>query len=116
MDSKRQMTKQYKDTMVPAGVFVIRNKITGRVFVGASMNLEGAINRHRFELQRKAHRNKALLRDWTELGPDNFSVERIETIKPRSEPAFDYEGELAVMLQLWCEELQCFGDKGYNTP
>jgi hypothetical protein len=62
MIDKRSLTRQYKETPPPMGVYVIRNLATGRVRVRASMNLEGAINRDRFELGLKSH----LLEPWRE--------------------------------------------------
>jgi hypothetical protein len=114
MDSKRHMRRSYKETMVPAGVFVITNTLNGRTLVGASMNVDGAINRNRFELEHQTHRNAALLCDWNQFGAENFSFDRVETMRARDDPAFDYKAELEVMLQLWCDEYECFGAKGYN--
>ena len=75
---KRGLTKQYKEVGPPMGVYAIRNLANHRVFVGASLNVEGALNRHRFELRMKAHRNKRLLEDWLRWGADNFCFEVID--------------------------------------
>ena len=114
MDRKRELLRQYKDTAPKAGVYLITNRLTGRVFVGASMNLHGAMNRHRFELERGNHRNQALLSDWIHAGSAAFTFEPIDILAHRDDPAFDPEAELAIMLTLWCEEHDCFGEKGYN--
>lgn len=114
MANNKQLKEQYKSTMVPMGVFAIRNTVNQKVYVGASSNLEGAMNRHRFELTMKTHRNKALLVDWIEHGPQAFCFEVLERIAERSEPDFDYAKELAASLTLWQEELLCFSSQGYN--
>ncbi len=102
--------------MRPAGVFVIRNLMDGRVYVAGSLDVEGAMNRARFELNLRSHRNKALQRDWVAHGATHFSFEVIDRVKERDDPVFDRAAELEKLLELWREELQCIGDKGYNTP
>ena len=114
-DTKRELTRQYKEAGPPMGVYVIRNLVNHRVLVGASLNVEGALNRHRFELRMKAHRNKRLLEDWLRWGADNFCFEVIDTLKKRDDPAFDYTGELAALLVIWSEELGCQGERGYQA-
>jgi len=105
MSNKRELTKQYKQTLSAMGVYVIRNLVDQHVFLGASLNLEGAMNRDRFELGLKSHRHKSLLQDWVRLGAENFRFEVVDTIKQRDDPPFDYKSELAPLLALWSEEL-----------
>ena len=114
MIDKRGLRNQYKETMVPMGVFVIKNKVNNRVYVVGSANMEGAMNRNRFELKLKTHRNKKLLKDWLEHGAENFSFEVLDIIKQRDDPLFDYKRELATLLEMWQEELSCYGENGYN--
>lgn len=111
---RRAMTRQYKQTRPPAGVFTLTNQANGRVYVGGSMNLEGAMNRMRFELNCKTHRNKPLQQDWIALGSDQFCFAVVDRIKDREDSSFDYPSELECMLELWRNEIPCHGDKGYN--
>ncbi|SCX66429.1 GIY-YIG nuclease family protein [Variovorax sp. EL159] len=115
-ETRRALVKAYKESVRPAGVYVIRNTLTGRVYVAGSLDVEGAMNRARFELDLRSHRNKALGRDWLAHGAANFSFEVIDRVKERDDPAFDRKAELEKLLLLWCEELQCTGENGYNTP
>ncbi|MDH6169102.1 hypothetical protein M2282_004266 [Variovorax boronicumulans] len=115
-ETRRDLVRKYKETVRPAGVFVIRNTLDGRVYVAGSLDVEGAMNRARFELGLRSHRNKALLHDWIAHGAGHFSFEVIDRVKERDDPAFDRAAELGKLLELWREELQCNGDKGYNTP
>src|SRR5512140_2298118 len=112
--ARRELTRRYKQAPPPMGVYAIRNRLNQRILVGASLNVEGALNRHRFELARGQHRSAALMQDWLRDGADNFSFEVIDVVKPRDDPAFDYVAELDAMLALWREELQAFGDKSYD--
>jgi hypothetical protein len=115
-DTRRALARKYKESVRPAGVFVIRNMLDGRVYVAGNLDVEGAMNRARFELNLRSHRNKALLRDWVAHGAAHFSFEVIDRVKERDDPAFDRADELEKLLALWREELQCTGEQGYNTP
>lgn len=110
MNRKRELTKQYKASPPPMGVYAVRNLANGRVFVGASMNVEAAMNRHRFELNLNTHRQPELLRDWRQFGADQMRFEVLDIVKQREDPTFDYRAELASMLTLWSDEFGCGGD------
>lgn len=115
-DTRRALTRQYKDSVRPAGVFVVRNLHSHRVYVSGTLDVEGAMNRARFELNLRSHRNKALQKDWLAHGAAHFSFEVIDRVKERpDDPAFDRAAELDRLLVLWQDELQCFGAQGYNT-
>lgn len=111
--SRREMTRQYKESPPAMGVYAIRNLATGQLCLGTSLNLDGAMNRDRFELNQKVHRNKALLKDWLALGPEAFAFEVVDTLKRRDEPGIDYKPELAALLALWTEEFTQRGLLGY---
>jgi hypothetical protein len=112
---RRERIRQYKDAFPSMGVFALRNLANGRVYVGASTNVEGAINRMRFELQRRGHRNAPLMADWLAFGPDQFRFEVLDRVRPSTDPAFDARAELDAMAELWREELDCFMPAGYNA-
>ena len=105
MTQRRELSKQYKETGPRLGVYAIRNGANEVVLVGASLNVDGAMNRDRFELKNKTHRNKRLLEDWLRWGADGLRFEVIDTLKKRDDPAFDPQAELASLLALWREEL-----------
>ena len=107
---QRELTRQYKETARPIGVYVIRNVTdAARLYLGASLNIDGAINRHRFELGLESHANKRRLHDWRACGAESFRFEVIDTVKPCDDPAFDAKSELATLLALWREELVARG-------
>jgi len=84
------------------------------MLLGSSLNLEGALNRHEFELQMRSHRNAPLQKDWNEMGPEAFAFEILEEVKVRDVPYFDLGDELTLLEQIWIENLQPF-TKGYNV-
>jgi hypothetical protein len=103
--TRSELKKQYRETPPPMGVYAIRCLSSGRVMVEASMNIHAAMNRARFELDHKSHRNMQLQQDWSAFGPDQCRFEIIDLVKRRDDPAFDYKPELAALLAMWREEL-----------
>jgi hypothetical protein len=60
------------------------------------------------------HDNAALQNDWNQFGPDVFSFEILEIVKPSDHPNFSLEDELTLLEEIWLEKLQPFGERGYN--
>ncbi|MNT67357.1 hypothetical protein D3C72_2054910 [compost metagenome] len=97
------------------GVYQIKNQVNGRVFLGASLNLDGTITRDRQWLPRGGHQNHQLQRDWKAFGAEAFTFEILETLTPTDDPR-DYAGEVALLLEAWKAQLEPYGDKGYLSP
>ena len=116
MTDKKQLKRDYQQTPRPMGVFLIRNNLNDKVFLGSSLNLPGIINRHRSTLALGAHANKALQADWNELGSNNFAFEIVDELSPRAGTEIDYRQELTALEDLWLDRLQPFGERGYNEP
>ena len=113
MDKKR-LKKEYRETPRPMGVFLIRNMTNDMVFLGAGLDLVGAMNRHKFQLTNGIHPNSRLQGDWNEFDGSNFAFEILDQITPQDDPNFDSRAELEFMEKLWLQELQPFGERGYN--
>jgi len=105
---------EYKLSHRPMGVFQIRNKQDGKVFVDSSTNVPGKINRHKFQLNTGGHPSKSLQKDWGELGETAFEFETLEPVEPRDDSNYDYLNDLATLEDLWLEKLKPYGDRGYN--
>lgn len=116
MTNKQTLKRQYLETKTRAGVYAIRNKITGRGLVAGSTNAQGTLNRHRFELQHAQHRNARLAQDWVEHGQTNFLFEVLDMVKPSEDPAFNATQELDMLVSLWRQEIPCLGELGYDEP
>ena len=90
-------------------------KALGRSLVGTSVNLPAMLNRQRAQLRLGAHPNRALQKDWNELGAEAFEFEILDTLTPSDEPDYDPSRDLRVLEDLWLEKLSPFDDRGYNT-
>ena len=113
---RAELKRHYKEKPPPMGVFVVRNRANGKVLVGTSLNLPGALNRIRFQLELGAHENPALQQDWQRHGAASFSFEVLDELPPSEEPREDPRAELQVLEALWLERLKPYGEVGYNTP
>lgn len=112
--NKKDLTRTYKETPRPMGVFQVRNLTNEKVFVGSTLNLDGIFNRFEFQLKMDGHPNKKLQADWNEAGAENFAFEILEELPPRENPGYDYKADLEVLEDLWLEKLEPYDDKGYN--
>ena len=114
MKTRKEIHLEYKERVKPAGVYQVKNIANGKILLGSSLNLEGPLNRHKFVLKIGSHTNKALQKDWDELGPDNFVFEILEEVQVRDDPNFNLKDELTLLEMIWLEKLEPFGERGYN--
>jgi len=115
MKSRKDINREYQQRIKPAGVYQVKNTATGKILLGSSLNLEGPLNRHKFMLKIGSHPSKALQKDWDEFGAEKFVFEVLEEVKVKDDPSFNLKDELTLLEQIWLEELQPFGERGYNT-
>lgn len=113
MKTRKELKAAYKEMKFQMGAFQVRNIANGRIFIGTSNNLEAIWNRHRFQLNMGSHRNAMLQKDWNALGEESFVFEILETLE-HEEGITDYNKELEVLEEMFLEELQPYGDRGYN--
>lgn len=113
---RKARIREYKKEPRPAGIYQVRNTATGVVMVGATTNLAGRLNRHRFQLKAGLHPNAELQADWNDLGPDAFELTVLDTLEPRAEPDYDPREDLALLLALWIEKLRASGVPLYGEP
>jgi group I intron endonuclease len=114
MSKHADLKRAYKEAEPEAGIYQIRNTVSGKVLVGSSANLHGPLNRHRFMLKFGSHQNQALQRDYNQFGEEAFVFEVVEVLKRRDDPDFSVELELSALEQRWVDRVQPFGELGYN--
>ena len=114
MKTKKELKEEYNNVKPRIGVFQIRNTVNGKIYIEASVNLDKIWNRHRVELNFGGHRNASLQKEWSEFGETNFKYEILSEIKQAENTTIDYSKEAKHLAKMFIEELQPFGDKGYN--
>jgi hypothetical protein len=103
-----------KEIKTDAGVYQIRNTQNGRLFVETTRNLK-TLNGQQFMLDMGSHPNKQLQQDWTALGSAAFQFEVLELLEKPETGYFDERDALKKLKQKWLDQLQPFGERGYNT-
>ncbi len=113
--SRRSELKQaYKNRTPEVGVFQIKNKVNGKIFLGSSPSLDKAFNRHLLGLKIGSHPNKELQKEWNQYGEESFIFEVIDRIKPNEDPLYNYSEDLKTLEEMWLDKLEPYGEKGYN--
>jgi hypothetical protein len=104
------------------GIYQIPNLDNGKIYVDASMDLDGARNRLQFMTGMDQSPISELQADWQTYGGTRFVFEVLDDLKPKEEFMSDtseltkYRKELDALLGLWLEKLQPYGDKGKQSP
>jgi group I intron endonuclease len=114
MSDKRKLKEQYKLVIQPMGVYQIKNRVNGKVFIGTARNLPGRINSQKFQLKLGSHRNKDLQNEFFRFGEENFTFEVLDWLEPKEDPLYDYTEDLTVLQQIWMEKLKPYGEQGYH--
>jgi hypothetical protein len=116
-DRKKQLLQDYKRQAKRMGAYCIRNLKRQKCFVGVSRDIDARMNRHRFELKSGLERQyPALQTDWDLDGSDSFEFEVLGEFKPSDKADYDPTEDLAVLEQMWLEQLQPYEPNGYNKP
>jgi hypothetical protein len=115
MLDKKEIRRQYKETIQPMGVYQITNLANGRIFVENSKNLNAIFNRNLFQLRGGLHQNEGLQRDFKQYGEEKFVFEIIDQLDPKEGSNYDYSHDLKALEEIWLEKLKPSGEKGYNN-
>lgn len=82
------------------GIYAIRDRASGHLLLGASRNVQAALNRARFELGMGKHADRVLQAEWDRSGVEGLAFEVLELVKEREDAGFDYTGELKALEQI----------------
>lgn len=77
---KRAVRQEYKSKKTPKGIFAVRCKPTGEVWIGSSNHLDSQVNQIWFELRGGLHRNKGMQAAWNAHAEASFTYEVLETL------------------------------------
>jgi hypothetical protein len=112
-DDRKAKIRAYKETPLPAGVFRVRNRESGRTFLGSSPNLPGMLNRQRFQLEMGSHPSTSLQADWNAGGEQVLAFEVLDTLPVPEGPSNQAE-DLEALKELWRERLEAEGVSFYD--
>jgi hypothetical protein len=114
-ESRRQAIKDYKSTPPEIGVYAIKNTEKKKVFIGGSLNLNGPLGRHVFELRMGNHKCTTMQEDFKTMGEEAFTFEKIDTLKRKEDdPYYDYKPDLVTLEEIWMEKFRQDGWSSYK--
>jgi len=83
------------------GVYQIRNKRNGKLFIGSAKNLQGKLNSHKFQLENNLHLNLEMQKDFNEIGVEGFSFDILDCLEPKEDLNYDYTEELKMLEEMY---------------
>ena len=105
LDRRKELRAQYEQRAREAGVYALRNRVTGRILISSSPDL-GSV-RNKLEFARATNSPSALdgrlTAEVRELGIDAFVLDVLE-VKPEATAA-DVQSDLSALEDLWREKL-----------
>ena len=107
-ETRKLAIADYKKRPSLAGVFAIRCRASGEVWVGQALDLDKIQNRIWFTLRMGDHRTAELQRAWSAHGEASFALETLERIEDE-ELAYVRDTLLKERVQHWRAELQVAG-------
>lgn len=66
------------------GIYIIRNKVSGKVYIGQSIMLNRRFSGHLYRIFRNEHHNEILQRAFNKYGAENFEYNILEEVKDES--------------------------------
>jgi hypothetical protein len=107
-DRRKELRKQYNERPREAGVYALRNTVSGRVLVASTPDLGSVRNRLDFARATNAHSalDGRLTADVREYGIDAFVLDVLDVleVKPEATPA-EVQADLGALEDLWREKL-----------
>ena len=67
-----------------AGIYVIRNKVNGKIYIGSSIDMRKRWHIHKYYLCSNNHNNRHLQSSWNKYGEENFELIVVETVSDKN--------------------------------
>lgn len=116
MDKQRrkELQAQYKQRKIMMGVVQVTNTQNGKIYIAAYPDLNNQWATIQTRLDSGLFSSGALVRDWREHGPAAFTYAVLEQAEQSGEGPEELRRTLYFMEKKWLDELQPYGDRGYN--
>jgi hypothetical protein len=103
-EARKLAVADYKKRSSVAGIYAVRCRATGEVWVGQALDLDKVQNRIWFSLRMASHRNRDLQRAWSTHGETGLSFEILERLE-KEELLYVRDALLKERLTHWRETL-----------
>ena len=113
MDYKKELKLKAKEEKTSYGIYQIKNRVNGKVLIGSTPNFK-TLNGITFSLKNGMCTNKELQADWDAYGKEQFEFVELEVVDEKKWKGTSKKRILEKLLEKWLEELQPYGENGYN--
>lgn len=114
-ERRAALKRACKAARPPMGVYQIRNRENGKLFIDSSRNLAGTKTSREFQLRMgKIPSSSSLQQELTAYGAAAFEVSVLEEL-PAALPEELAERRLLEAKLRWQQQMQPFGERGYNS-
>jgi hypothetical protein len=105
--SRKELKDRYKNRVVIGGVYCIKCKDNGRMWVKSTKDMEGSKNRFEFSVSINSCIETSMSAEWNKYGAQSFSFAILEEVK-KGEIQTDQEfaDDISVLFELWIEKQQ----------
>ncbi len=104
--TKKELQAQYKERKVIGGVYIIKNKETGQLFLASTPDMQGSQNRFEFSQKIGSCVQMKLQKDWAAYGPDAFVFEILEEIKKGdAQTQEEFSEDVKLLKEIYMEKL-----------
>lgn len=114
-DRRKELVQAYvlkeAEEETESGVYQVRNKSNGKVFIGSSRNIS-KLNGVSFQLNMGSFLNKALQKEWTEFGESKFEITILESFS--EEKVNNVAKALKALENKHKALLEPYAEKGYH--
>lgn len=103
----KDIVNDYKKREITGGIYGIRNKTTGKVYLQSAVNLEG--KKERFDFAVSSNTSAVLLRmqdDWKKYGPESFEYIVYGTITKKYESDYEFSTLIDELFKEWQVKLK----------
>jgi len=99
-DRRKAAIAAYKERKSSAGIYLVRCRATGEVWIGQSPTLDTIQNRIWFTLRQGNNPSPGLQKAWSDHGADSFAFEVVEQL-PEEESSYIRNALLKERLAHW---------------
>jgi hypothetical protein len=100
---RKEAARQFKERKPSPGVYALRNRASGRMWVDSSPNLDAAQNSQFFQLRQGLHRNKELQAEWNAEGEASYEFVVLENL-PEDTPPLNLRDVLQERKLFWAAQ------------
>lgn len=103
--SKKELREQYKNRVVIGGVYCIKCKDNGKIWIRPTKDIKGSKNRFEFSVSINSSPENCMLKEWRHYGAKAFSFEVLEEIKKKeTQTEEEFSEDVDVLLEMWLEK------------